>query len=355
MKKILLIFPLLLTINWGFRFNLFAEKKDVKFYSLFDEDTSSVSKGEIIKMLGFFKYFRADWKSEVSEELSDYDYIILSKGGLSEEEESLIFDFLKNGGGLILFLPKSYNEEFLKRLGVRTYDIRGEDFKFEFNPELFKNIDTSGLNSNKGILVKTGFGGKIKQPDRGNVFPERIPVRKSNILCCAIDKNGNFIGASIVLVKHWFNPWNIKGKTPRDWLLFSSANLNLSDSFYSSVAKIFKKGLLIKDARTEYASYEEGEAVNIDFEVLNSGASSAKVLAEVEIYKDDQRIYLGRRKINIGQGLKRLKFNVTSDLKPALYKLNCYLKIDNQLIDLYENAFIVKGDALFKDALDLKI
>ena len=114
-----------LFFNLALKSNLVLAQNNRAAICLFDRKTSSVSKKEINKLIGAADFLTVRWSKELRENIDEADYLVLSKGGLGRVEQDIIIRFLKNGGGLILFLPKHYDEGFLKKVGLRTYDIYG--------------------------------------------------------------------------------------------------------------------------------------------------------------------------------------------------------------------------------------
>ena len=354
MKKILFILPFFLIIHGDAKFKFTLPKKEAKTICLYDEKTSLISKQEIVKFSKYFDKSCADWKQALKDGLENYDYLILSKGGLSAFEKDIILKFLKTGGGLILFLSKNYDEEFLKKIGIRTYKIYGDDLRIKWDDEIFKSKPEGQFAPSKGMLVKTGYAGKITEPARGNVFPERIPVRDFTVLSKVVDEDNNFLGSSIVLVKHWFNPWNIKGKVPKKWLLFSGEGFNFENTFYKRIAKILSSSFMVKDLKAVYPIYNKGEQIELALEVFNSNAHSKQGEFFIEVLHQDEVVYSVYSKRKFSPGLNRFSFEVKKEIPPGFYELRCSFYNQGKAVDCFKNAFLVK-DKDWDSGGDLKI
>ncbi|MDP8234517.1 MAG: cellulase family glycosylhydrolase, partial [Candidatus Saelkia tenebricola] len=344
-----------LIVYGGVKFKISSAEKETKLICLYDETTSAVSKGEITKLLNSFNESHIDWKKILKDDLENYDYLVLSKGNLTQTEEEIIFKFLKSGAGLVLFLPKIYNDDFLKKIGIRTYKIYGDDLRIEWNDEIFQNPLQVEYVTSRGVLVKTGFAGSIKRPDKGNVFPERIPVRDFTVLSKVIDKGNNFLGSSVVLVKHWLNPWDIKDKTPKKWLLISGQGFNFERSFYQQIAQVLKQPFVIKDLRASYPIYENGEDVELALEVFNLNMRNEQGEFLIEVLNQDEVIYSVYNKRKFIPGLNELSFKVKKEFKPGFYELKCSFYSEGRVVDYFKNAFLVKDKSWDDQGIDFKI
>jgi len=341
-RRIFFILPFFLIIHSEARFKFTLPQEKIKFICLYGEKTSSVSKEEIFKFLDSSEKFHAEWEKTIKNDLKNYDYLILSKGKLSKFEKNAIFKFLKTGGGLVLFLPKDYDEGFLKKIGIKTYKIYGDNLKVEWDGKIFKSGFKEGFTPFRGILVKTGYGGKITQPVRGNVFPERIPVRDFAVLAKAVDENNNFLGSSIVLVKHWLNPWDINGNVPKKWFLFSGRNFNFGDGFYKQIAGILNSPFVVKDLKAVYPVYSKGEQIELTLEVFNLNARSRRGKFLIEVLHQDEVVYSIYNKRKFISGLNSFYFDVKKEIPAGFYELRCSFYNKGKVVDYFKNAFLVK-------------
>lgn len=343
MKKFKGLFLFFLLLQGDIRVEIELPRRNVSVLCLYEPATSWVSKTEIFKLLKGFGDARADWAKEIERNLNGYQFIILSKGNLSKREQDLIYKFLRKGGGLILFLPKSYQEEFFRRIGLRFYEISQADYEIEWNESFFQRRPSTSFLPYKGIIVKTGYAGRIREPSRGNVFPERIPVRDYKPLLRISDKAKNLIGSGIVLVKHWFNPWNLKDRVPSNWLIFSAQQIDLSQDFYKKLAFLVSSKLAIKELRAEMPLYERGEEVKIFLEIVNAGKAAENIQLLVEISSDTGSLYSSLRSFFVQPGQNRVELKAGRKFEPGFYKLKTSLYQAGEVIDYYLNAFLVKG------------
>lgn len=320
---------------------------------IFDPSSSLISEQELKKFTALFG--KVKWVENVSEDIKGYKYLILSKGNLSSREKAIIYNFLKNGGGLALFIPRSYDEKFYNKLGVYTYTpLKNRIEEIEIN-ELLTGWNSYNLDFHKGIIIKTGYGGEIIPPTRGNVFPERIPARDFQILISGRDKDKNIIVSGAVLVKHFYNPWDIKEKKPLNWLILSARNYNCDDSFYKKLYVLLTRRAYIKDLKSELPVYYLKESPRIMVKIDKSGKGEVKIKAILEIYNQEgKRIYSSqRRKILTTSG--SITFTPVIDFKPGIYSFKLLLYHQGRLIDKAENIFLYAPDKILEKRSALKL
>ncbi|MDP8216893.1 MAG: cellulase family glycosylhydrolase [Candidatus Kaelpia imicola] len=354
-KKFLFILSFLFVFGLVSEFNLISAQNNRSALCLFNKENSSVSKKEISKFLKAAQFSSLRWSKELEEYLYEVDYLILSKGSLENREQDIILEFLKSGGGLVLFLPKAYDEAFLKEIGLRTYDIYGDDLSVEYNRDFFKSPVEGSISCYKGVLVKTGYGGDIREPDRGNVFPERIPVRDFNILSKVVDREGNFLGSNIVLVKHWINPWDLKGRAPLRWLIFSGNEINLTKRDYRRISKVLNRDIVIKDLSSIFPLYYQGEDIGLSLSIFNPLKADKRIRFLIELSSDSKVIYSIYQERAIKEGFNKLDFKVQKDLTAGFYKIRCSLMEDKSVYDQFNAAFLVVDKSWADKGSDLKV
>ncbi|MDP8252931.1 MAG: cellulase family glycosylhydrolase [Candidatus Kaelpia aquatica] len=354
-KRTLSILSFLIILSLVSKSNLVLAQNNKNVLCLFDKKSSSVSKGEINKFLKAAEFSSVKWSKELEEHIAEIDYLVLSKGKLENEEQDIIVRFLRSGGGLVLFLSKEHDEAFLKEIGLRRYDIYGDNLAVEYNREFFKDPIEGELSSNKGVLVKTGYGGDIRQPDRGNIFPERIPVRDFNILSKVVDEDGNFLGSNIVLVKHWMNPWDLKERAPLRWLIFSSSDINLTKKDYRKISEILNRDIVIKDLSSNYPLYYQGEDTGLSLSVFNPLRADKRVRFLVELSSDSNTVYSIYQERVIKEGLNKLDFEVQKDLAAGFYRVKCSLIEGRSVYDQFNTAFLVVDKSWADKGSDLKV
>jgi hypothetical protein len=321
---------------------------------LFEKNSSGVSKKELKEFLREANFKQVEWYKDLRENMVDIDFLILSKSSLTLEEESITLDFLKSGGGLVLFLSDGYRESFLKELGIKRYSIYGENLNIEYNKNIFKKRIEGEITSKRGVLLKTGYGGEIKQPDRGNIFPERIPVRGFNILAKSVDKEGNLLGSNIILVKHWLNPWDLNAKVPPRWLVFSGG-VDLTKEDYSRLAELLSNDFVIKDIRSSLPLYHVGEDVEIILDILNPAECNKRITLLVETILDSKVVRSIYHQKGVEKGINNLSFNTGEDLEPGFYSIKCSLMNNNKIYDESYNGFLVIDESWKDKGSSLKV
>jgi hypothetical protein len=312
-----------------------------------------ISEQELRKFTGFFG--KVKWVKRIDRNITGYKFLILSRGNLSVGEKNIIYNFLKGGGGLILFVPKSYDEKFYNRLGIYTYiPLRGKIKEVEID-RLLNTRHSYSFDFHKGIIVKTGYGGEITPPARGNVFPERIPIRDFQILISGLDRDEHLIVSGAVIVRHFYNPWDIEGKKPLNWLIFSARNYNFDNSFYRKLYILLTARAYIRDLKARLPVYYSEEKPRIIARIDKSGKSEVKIKAILEIYnREGKKIYSSwRRKILKTRGY--LTFTPLIDFKPGIYTLRLFLYDGKELIDRRESMFLYAPDELLREKKSLKL
>ncbi len=343
-RNLLLLFLLLhTTVKFNF--------KPLFKYSaicVFDSSTSSISKEELKKFTEFFGEVK--WVKTLDDKIKKFEFLILCKGNLTLKEKNIIFEFLKNGGGFILFLPRIYDEKFYNQLGIYTYSpLKNKITKIKFHP-LISDNNCYKFNFYKGIIVKTGYGGKIAQPTKGNVFPERIPVRAFQILVSGWDEEDGPVASAIVLVKHFYNPWNIHSRTPRNWLVFSGQNFNFSNSFYKKLYTLIIRNVYIKNLKPSLPVYYQQEKPKITAVIKNRAKATIEIKAWLEIYNQNgEKIYSAWRKKRITK-TDSLLFTPLIKFPPGIYTVKLLLyDYRGELIDIARDLFLYTPDELIKD------
>jgi hypothetical protein len=349
----LLVFPLLL-IHADFKLKFFLPRKGIKVLCLYDEDTSLIPKEKLEDFMSLLGTSFVKWLDNLDKPIRGFKYLILAKGNLSQEERRFILEYLEKGGGLILFLPKEIDESFLKEIGIRTYQIP-EGLKACLDGTFFNGIYLDDFKFYKGVVVKTGYGGQIREPTRGNVFPERIPVRDFTVIVRGEDGEGRFLASGVLLVKHWYNPWQIKSKVPPRWLIFSTLNYDLPPRFYSRLARLVREELLLERVEAELPVYFEGESVKVKVKLHNLGKDRERVRVYLYIYRDGELIYKSWRQKLFGHGMHQIWFTPLFKFRPGFYKLKALLYRGGILVDYTTNAFLYAPDKIRREFLSLDV
>lgn len=315
---------------------------------VFDSSTSSIEKEELEKFTKFFG--KVKWMKTLDDRIKRFEFLILCKSNLTLKEKNILLEFLKNSGGFVLFLPRIYDEKFYNQLGIYTYSpLEDKITKIKFHP-LVSGNNSYKFSFYKGIIIKTGYGGKIVQPTKGNVFPERIPIRDFQILVSGWNENDGLIASAIVLVKHFYNPWNIHSRTPHNWLVFSGQNFNFSSSFYKKLYNLIIRNVYIKDLRASLPVYYQQEAPEITAVIKNRGKATSDIKAWLEIYNQNgEKIYSAWKKKRITK-IDNLLFTPSIKFPPGAYTVKLLLyDRRGKLIDIAKNLFLYAPDELIKN------
>jgi hypothetical protein len=281
-------------------------------------------------------------------------------------------------------------KKFLHPLGIRYYNASTNGKISKFNNLIFKKKKKIIPSESTGLIVATGYGGKIKIPTRGNVFLERIPVRDFVPILSIYDKGNNLNFNPIILIKSWQNPYNRNNKVPRKWFL-STLDLSELKFILPELLDLVFSPLLIYDLKTNYACYRDGEDVEISFKVknLSHNLKKCKVVIEIineenkTIFKEIKRIkvkeektikfYYSPKRFNsevypvrkmyhdLSQGKyisslpDQQQLTVTpSKFSNGVYQVNAYLMENNKVIDYDRNGFVVWNDSLLNKGPNLK-
>ncbi|MDD5614242.1 MAG: cellulase family glycosylhydrolase [Candidatus Omnitrophica bacterium] len=352
MKKNIVFFIL---IFLAFSLNVSPAEFKPSYICLFDEDSSSLPMEDISKFLKLSGFSGGTTAQALNSRIEGADYLVLSKGNLAPQERQIVFEFLKGGGGLIVFLPKVYDIDFFNKIGVKSYQIYPGSFYPVLNKDLFKSEAGPAFSPQRGILVKTSYGGKIKQPGRGNVFPERIPVRDSTPLIKIKDSKGNYIASAAVMLKHWLNPWDLSGLPPLKWFIFSAKSIDFDKEFYSVISSLISNQALVKGLNFTYPLYYPDEEPAFSLELFNPDKEK-RVKFLIEFYQDGKTVSSIYQDRIIKEGLNSFELNLQKKFSPGLYSVKCsLLGATNNVYDICDSAFLVSERGLSDNSIRLDV
>lgn len=281
------------------------------------------------------------------------DLLILSYGGIMPEDVSpAIVEFIRDGGGLFTTGGIPFSDKYLLSIGISCYVIdRGDiasvdakvdilDIEFEMKEPFFDQY---------GLCVKTSERIYNKLPTMGNVFPFRIPARDFINPVILLDKNGNYIGAPVTIVKSWKNPYKSTGRIPNKWCLIGFVGeqhpLNPKDKNSAKrlkhILKFLSTRVILKGVETEYASYRDGETISLTTEILNYGTERKRVELHISIAESGRVLFKEKKDISIDGGEAKTINTVWKPeiLESDFYEVKAVLRLDGRVIDEEQNAF----------------
>lgn len=302
------------------------------------------------------------------------DLLILPYGESVPEEGLLpIVKFIKNGGGLFTTAGRPFGsvfkkgdkyweevdsldaERYLGELGINCYKIYKEDIA-SAHPGVSYILDGEFEMNNPpydqyGLYVKTSEKIYNKPPTAGNVFPHRIPARVSVGPLMLMDRDNNYIGAPLILVKSWKNPYRSTERIPEKWCLagFVGEDHPLNPNDKNSVERLkniidfLSTRFILTQVGTEYASYRKGETVNITARVLNYGTKKRDVTIDFFLIEENE-ILLQKEKRIFLEGLEEKEVGVAFEsgkMTNDFYEIKAILSLDNRIIDEVSNGFTV--------------
>src|SRR3989338_6419526 len=196
--------------------------------------------------------------------VDEIDLLILPYGeAVPEDALPFVVEFVRDGGGIFTTGGRPFGAIFKKKdnkwerdasSGWRKYSSSlGLNFYKIYTKEI-ESVKTTAtlwgswfdmakpLNDQYGICIKTSESFYNSPPTKGNVFPYRIPARDFMTPVILLDRDGDYIGAPITLVKSWKNPYKNSDNVPNKWCIISTGReshpLNPGDK--SSVKQLKK-------------------------------------------------------------------------------------------------------------------
>ena len=151
------------------------------------------------------------------------------------------------------------------------------------------------------------------------------------------------------------NPWDLKGKAPLRWLVFSSKDINLSKKDYKSIAGILSGEIVIKDLSSNYPLYYQDEDVALSLSVFNLFEGSKRAGFLIELLFDSKVIYLTYQERTVEEGLNKIDFKVQKELAAGFYEIKCSLIEDKSMYDQFDAAFLVIDKGWKNKGSDLKV
>jgi len=281
------------------------------------------------------------------------DLLILPYGGIMPEDVSpAIVEFIRDGGGLFTTGGIPFSDKYLLSIGMFYYKIDRKDITSADAKGDILNIEfemKEPFFDQYGICVKTSERIYNKLPTMGNVFPFRIPARDFINPVILLDKNGNYIGAPITIVKSWKNPYKNTGRIPNKWCLIGFVGeqhpLNSKDKNSAKrlkhILEFLSTKVILKGIETEYASYREGETISLTTEILNYDTERKRVELHISIAEKGRVLFKEKKDISIDGGEVKTINTVWKPeiLESDFYEVKAVLRLDGRVIDEEQNAF----------------
>ncbi|MFC1666704.1 cellulase family glycosylhydrolase [Candidatus Omnitrophota bacterium] len=282
------------------------------------------------------------------------DLLILSYGGImSEDVSSAIVEFIRDGGGLFTTGGIPFSDKYLLSMGVSYYVIDREDIaSVDTKADIILDTEfemKEPFSDQYGLCVKISERIYNKLPTMGNVFPFRIPARDFINPVILLDKNDNYIGAPVTLVKSWKNPYKSTGRIPNKWCLIGFVGeqhpLNPKDKNSAKrlkhILEFLSTRVILKDIETEYASYRDGETISLTTEMLNYGTERKRVELHISIAEKGRVLFKEKKDISIDGGEAKTINTVWKPeiLESDFYEVRAVLRLDGRVIDEEQNAF----------------
>ena len=266
-----------------------------------------------------------------------------------------IKEYIFEGGGIFNVSGRPFWTPMEKREG-RWQKVDIKDPYASFLSQLGIKYYESDKTQDIGLSVTTSLGFSPVQPTHGNVFPYRIPAR---------DFSKNKEG--MIFVKSWRNPYiKTSNKIPNKWCLIGSkgeenplnpkkpdAQKNLMDAIKYLSFPIVMHGL-----ETDFASYYQGEKVEVSLNIINGGKIKESGVIEIEFLdKENSVIYVTEKPVDL-QPEKEAILKETWQPKrfeSSFYTVRASLKKNGIILDREENGFVVIDKDVLKNGPSLSI
>lgn len=293
-------------------------------------------------------------------DLKSCSYLSFLTTAYPKYAESKIEKYLKGGGGLISFggipfsfplIPKGKSwqlakseSNLLRNIGIKYYYAYLKGGEALLNEIFFAhNKDLTFKHSYIGINVATGYGGKIKKPTHGNVFPERIPQRKNIPIIKVYDTAGNISYVPLIIVSSWANPYDKSGSISTKWLL-SSLKFEELKPILGNLFKILSFPILIEKFSSHYPLYLPEEKIELNL-LLRAIKRETKFDLIIKLKNEAGKTIAKFEKRNFSlrgeKGKFSFKFKI-EDNSSHFYEAVAYIIKENMVMDYAKTGFLIK-------------
>ncbi len=236
-------------------------------------------------------------------------------------------------------------DRYLSELGIKYYQPENPPADFIFDTEFLPGCPGhTGVGGRSfGLITTTSDEYALPDPPCGNVFPERVPTRSFGAIVKGVDRYGQVVCSSVILVRNWQSGgrWCLVGAADEEHPL--NPKWPYAARFLKDVVAQLASPLVLYELHPSYACYRQGEAVEVSVWTANFSPENRRATLGLTIFTEEGTVHQMEKKLELfGSQRQSVEFR----WQPGRFESDLYFVevrlYDNQLlVDRRKNGFVV--------------
>lgn len=282
---------------------------------------------------------------------------VLTTGGVPFSKQAEPDGTICHESGTRFPVREAY-DRWIAGFGVKYYQSRNMPDTAGVDADLLPSLaDAEVMASDIGIVLNNSAHHPQPHPPHGNVFPERCPVRQILPLTWSADRFGCRLATTGLLAQDF--------ETGSRLMCFShdgephplSPESGRFEAVMADVLALLSNRVMVRDVRTNYACYREGEPVQVSAELRSFESAAVEVELRAEIRGAGRTCWQQAETLGIapGETLTRSWQWEAEHFAADEYELRVTLLRDGRVVSRGDNGFVIWNDDVARSGEDLAI